>query len=162
IIIETSNEVFMLADARRPLRSKPGRFVVLSFSDTGVGMDKATQEHLFEPFFTTKAAGEGTGLGLATVYGIVTQSNAHIVAECDALEGTRFRIYLPSVDASALEVPRPEKLESAPRGSETVLLVEDEAAVRDLVRDFLRRNGYFVLVAASGDEAVSLAMAHRG
>jgi two-component system, cell cycle sensor histidine kinase and response regulator CckA len=134
-----------------------GRRVALVVSDTGVGMHPSTLAHMFEPFFTTKQPGEGTGLGLATVYGIVTQSGGEIGVESAPGHGTRFTIHLPRVDrpaATTAAAPGPAALMG---GTETILLVEDEPAVRALVRDVLVEWGYRVIAAASGDEALRLA-----
>src|SRR5207253_10344461 len=127
-----------------------GGWVQLAVSDTGVGMDEPTRARIFEPFFTTKEPGKGTGLGLATVQGIVAHSGGRIVVDSEPGRGTTFRIYLPC----AAEAPRPADGAAAPppppRGSETVLVLEDEEPVRVLVQQFLQRQGYRVLVAADG------------
>jgi CheY-like chemotaxis protein len=128
----------------------------MSVSDSGHGMDAVTLARLFEPFFTTKELGHGTGLGLATVHGIVKQSGGHVAVYSELAHGTTFRIYLPRVDESP-EVPRPEPSASAAGGSETILLVEDDAAVRELVGRVLSDRGYRVLAAAGGAEALRLA-----
>jgi signal transduction histidine kinase len=138
-----------------------GGWVVLTVSDTGVGMDEPTRARIFEPFFTTKEPGKGTGLGLATVQGIVAHSGGRIVVDSEPGRGTTFRIYLPC----AAEAPRPADGPAAPpppRGCETVLLLEDEEAVRLLVQQFLQRQGYRVLVAADGERALRLAAEHTG
>jgi PAS domain S-box-containing protein len=141
---------------------RPGRYVVLAVSDSGCGMDEETRAHLFEPFFTTKGPEKGTGLGLATVYGIVQQSGGHIDVESAPGRGTTFRIYLPRSKAS---LP-PEEAEAARAdagsGDETVLLVEDEAAVRSFLARTLRINGYTVLEAGGGAEALRLVEGHAG
>jgi CheY-like chemotaxis protein len=126
-------------------------------------MDAETQGRLFEPFFTTKTAGKGTGLGLATVYGIVKQSGGYVFADSELKKGTIFRVYLPQVD-QPVEVasPRPEKIAAFPSGSATLLVVEDERAFRDLLRDGLQSRGYHVLVASNGVEALQVAEQHDG
>ncbi|HKS36054.1 MAG TPA: ATP-binding protein, partial [Verrucomicrobiae bacterium] len=134
--------------------ARPGRFVCLSISDTGCGMDETTLERIFEPFFTTKPAGKGTGLGLATVYGIVKQHRGWIEVQSQVSNGTTFRIYLPA-SAKAATPSSNHQVEPAARGgSETVLLVEDEPAVLGMAKGILERQGYRVLSAASGDEAL--------
>jgi len=157
IVIRTANTI-MTGD-EWPEINDPARgpYVELSVRDSGMGMDAETQKHLFEPFFTTKEHGRGTGLGLATVYGIVKQSEGFIRAESAPGHGTTFRIYLPAVDAP------PDQAAStlaAPRGRETVLVVEDEPQVRSLMHLMLTRAGYTVLVAKDGAQAVGLAAQH--
>jgi two-component system cell cycle sensor histidine kinase/response regulator CckA len=140
----------------------PGRYVTLTVSDTGTGMDEATQAHLFEPFFTTKGPGKGTGLGLATVYGIVKQSGGHVLFESMLGIGTTFRILLPgvpdAVDDLGAGLGRPRALP----GTETILLVEDEEELRELAREVLEAEGYRVLEAASGSAAMAVAAEHQG
>ena len=140
-----------------------GRWVQLAMADTGAGMDAATRERLFEPFFTTKEQGRGTGLGLATVYGIITQSGGHIQVDSRPGSGTTFRIWLPRVDAPE-RVARPsDQLTDATVGrGETVLLVEDEAAVRSLAGQVLARLNYRVIEARDGETALGLAATHEG
>jgi PAS domain S-box-containing protein len=135
--------------------ARAGRFVSLRIRDTGLGMDAQTKEHLFEPFFTRKAVGKGTGLGLATVDGIVNQSGGFIHVESELGEGAAFTIYLPAVDEAANSIPLPLP-EPAGRGSETILLVEDEEVVRTLVQRMLEEAGYRVLIAANGHDALTL------
>jgi len=140
----------------------PGDYALLAVSDTGCGMDKETQAHLFEPFFTTKEMGKGTGLGLATVYGVVKQNNGFIKVFSEPGKGTTFKIYLPRhLDKT---VPLPEKEPDKPdeRGRETVLLVEDEPTILDMTTEMLERLGYTVLAAGSPGEAVRLAQEHPG
>src|SRR5689334_1460171 len=139
----------------------PGAYVLMAFTDTGVGMDPATQARIFEPFFTTKPRGRGTGLGLATVYGIVRQSDGHVAVESAPGAGTTFRIYLPRVDAP-LAVAAPPQSPAAAAGSGTILLVEDERLVRVLARKVLEQAGYRVLVAEGGAQALELARGHSG
>jgi CheY-like chemotaxis protein len=135
-----------------------GRFVALVVSDTGVGMDAATQERIFEPFFTTKPVGAGTGLGLSTVYGVVEQHGGHIAVDSAPGRGTTFRVCLPSVEEPAPQAVMPLVM---PRtGSETILVAEDDPAVRTLATDMLREHGYTVLAAADGEEALLVAERH--
>jgi CheY-like chemotaxis protein len=131
---------------------------MVAVSDTGLGMTPDVKQHLFEPFFTTKAVGKGTGLGLATVYGIVRQSGGMIAVDSEPGRGTRFRIYFPSADSAGSE-DSTAPLEPATAGTGTVLLVEDEPGVRHLARDVLTRYGYTVIEAADGSEALRLVAA---
>ena len=162
LTLETSYTRIDESFARQHVGLRPGPHVRLVVRDTGVGMDGLIKAHLFEPFFTTKGPGKGTGLGLATVYGIVTQAGGAIRVESEPGQGAVFTIELPRVDAPAdlpgdLAVPG-----AAPYGSETVLLVEDEPAVRGLARDILHQQGYTVLEAADGDEALRVGREHGG
>jgi CheY-like chemotaxis protein len=141
----------------------PGRYAMLAVSDTGIGMNAEMQTHLFEPFFTTKETGKGTGLGLATVLGIVEQSGGAIRCESQLGRGTTFRIFLPAAADAVDQTGRmPEGLRMAPKGSEIVLLVEDEDAVRLLARRILETSGYVVLEARNGREGLALCETHQG
>ncbi|HEX9101987.1 MAG TPA: ATP-binding protein, partial [Polyangia bacterium] len=140
-----------------------GRWVVLSVRDSGSGMDAATRARIFEPFFTTKEAGKGTGLGLSTAYGIVTQSGGQITVDSSTDGGTTFRVFLPRIDAPTTPSGRFALDDSAgPRGTETVLLVEDDGDVREFVRDVLHGHGYDVLAAVDGTQALALIEQHAG
>ena len=139
----------------------PGRYLLISVSDTGHGMDSGTQARIFEPFFTTKRRGEGTGLGLATVYGIVRQSGGHIQVESQVGRGSTFRIYLPCADGQESARTEPAAQDS-PTGHETILLAEDEVWVRKMVAAHLKDLGYQVLLASDGADALELARAHTG
>jgi signal transduction histidine kinase len=141
---------------------QPGSYVMLAVSDTGCGMDAETQAHIFEPFFTTKEQGKGTGLGLSMVYGIVKQNDGYIWCYSEVGHGTTFKIYLPHADEPATSQLPDTTAADLPRGSETVLLVEDEQGVRTLAEFLLRRGGYTVLQAPSGAEALALAGQHMG
>jgi signal transduction histidine kinase/CheY-like chemotaxis protein len=142
--------------------ARPGQYAMLAVSDTGCGMDDATKARIFEPFFTTKGPGKGTGLGLATVYGIVQQSGGCIEVSSELGRGTTFKIYLPQVREPVSAVKSMCGIRMMPRGSEIVLLVEDEDGVRSLARHVLRSCGYAVLEADDGQRAVQLVEDHRG
>jgi two-component system, cell cycle sensor histidine kinase and response regulator CckA len=154
IRIETANAVLTDQDARVYPYVETGPYVVLEVSDTGSGMSAEVRERVFEPFFTTKEQGKGTGLGLSTVYGIVKQSGGYVWVESKVGVGTTFRIHLPRVDEEPSPRPQEARPAGATRGNESVLLVEDELAVRTLVRRVLDRAGYRVIEAASGPEAL--------
>jgi PAS domain S-box-containing protein len=139
----------------------PGAYVRLSVSDTGCGMEESTQARIFEPFFTTKEPGKGTGLGLATVYGIMQQHEGHIRVESQLGQGTTFHLYLPRTDEPCRPATLPAAAAPPPTGSETILLVEDEPIVRRLVQEILRLSGYAVLTALQGDEALRLCEQHQ-
>jgi PAS domain S-box-containing protein len=162
VTIETGNVVFDQTFCAMHAGTMPGEFVLLSVSDNGRGMDQETQERLFEPFFTTKEPGKGTGLGLATVYGIVKQNNGFIYVYSEPGKGTTFRVYLPRYQSAPEEErPRPTP-DEIPRGRETVLLVEDKPVVLDLCTAMLENLGYEVLPAADQKEALRLAREHPG
>ncbi|HYM13074.1 MAG TPA: PAS domain S-box protein [Bryobacterales bacterium] len=148
LTIETTN-----AEVGEAAGIAPGRYVRMTVRDTGGGMSAETQSHLFEPFFTTKEQGKGTGLGLSTVYGIVQQSGGHLEVDSRPGQGSTFDIYLPRVEEATEEERREEPSRPA-RGTETILLVEDEPAVRKLTRELLSRQGYTVMEAAGGEEAL--------
>jgi PAS domain S-box-containing protein len=163
LTLETKNVEVDEAYARAYEGVPTGQYVMLAVADTGVGMDSQTQARIFEPFFTTKEPGKGTGLGLATVYGVVKQMGGAIWVRSEPGQGTSFDLYLPQVDA-AVERPAPEAqtaLAAAPSGTETVLLVEDQDGIRGLVREFLQRKGYEVLQANDGDHALRIAVEHK-
>lgn len=159
---ETANVT--LADETIPpqLELEGGEFVRLTVSDTGIGMSAEVKAHIFEPFFTTKELGRGTGLGLATVYGIVRQNSGFIWVDSEPGQGATFKIYLPRVAEVVTPQPQPEPALALARGSETILLVEDEPHVRELAAEMLSRQGYRVIVAADGTEALGLAAELNG
>jgi PAS domain S-box-containing protein len=163
ITIQTANAKLDHEDVRREYSYiQPGLYVVLSVTDNGEGMDKETQLRIFEPFFTTKEKGKGTGLGLSTVYGIIKQSGGYVLVESEPRQGTTFRIYLPRVE-DALEPAGPVGVSSSHSGgSETVLLVEDEESVRQLVRETLESKGYKVLGADNGEAALQIVAGYSG
>jgi PAS domain S-box-containing protein len=162
LTIETANVEMGDAFARTHIGSRPGPYVMLAVRDTGCGMDAATQARIFEPFFTTKEKGKGTGLGLATVYGIIKQSGGGIWVSSEVGVGTTFTVYLPRVEEALDAVGPSLSPEADLRGSEIILLAEDEAGVRALARAVLRARGYQVLEAPSGEDAVRLSSAHEG
>ena len=162
ITIETGNSTIDQGFCATRLDVSPGEYLLLAVSDDGCGMDKGTLDHIFEPFFTTKGLGEGTGLGLSTVYGVVKQNYGFIEVLSEPGQGTTFRIYLPR-HAGDAELARPaEAKEQTPKGKETVLLVEDDLATLRLTTLMLERQGYSVLVANSPGDAVSLAEENTG
>jgi PAS domain S-box-containing protein len=160
LTIELSNVEFELRHSSQPY-VKPGRYVMLSVSDSGSGIDPSIQAHIFEPFFTTKEPGKGTGLGLSMIYGVVQQNSGYILVDSEPAKGTRFRIFLPRIDEEAT----PEEASMAPSlpmGSETILVVEDEPALRDLTRACLQAKGYNVLMAENSRSALELAREYQG
>jgi two-component system cell cycle sensor histidine kinase/response regulator CckA len=162
LTLETGNAELDEEYARTHPGVRPGPHVLLAVSDTGVGMDEATRAQIFEPFFTTKPPGRGTGLGLATVYGIVRQSNGHIQVHSEPGRGTTFTIYLPRLDRGSQRAGSRPGEYKLPRGTETVLLVEDEEGVRSLATLALQTLGYAVLQAADGSAALEVAQWHGG
>lgn len=161
LTIQTANLSLKQEYVGQQFRLPPGSYVALNVSDTGMGMSPETLAHIFEPFFTTKEKGKGTGLGLATAYGIVKQSGGYIEAESTLGKGATFRTYLPRAEETE-STPQSVTDKDEPRfGSETVLLVEDEAGVRELIRDFLQQSGYTVLEAESGEKGLEICKSHR-
>jgi len=167
LTIRTANAAMDEREARRRGGVRPGEYVLLEVADTGIGMDAHTREHLFEPFFTTKSEGKGTGLGLSTVYGIVNQAGGHIRVESELGRGTTFAVLFPRLPAAmaAAPPPPPSAAGASPRPGrrgETVLLVEDAGRVRAVVREILETEGYRVLEARHGPEALRIAAEHAG
>ena len=162
LTIETSNVELDSSYAATHTSVEPGQYVMLTVTDTGCGMDGATQARIFEPFFTTKGPGKGTGLGLATVYGVVKQSGGYIYVYSEVNRGTTFKIYLPQVTAELDKAGPESSKRGVTRGSETILFVEDEQSVRELVRDYLVGAGYCLLEASDGVQALKVASAHPG
>jgi signal transduction histidine kinase/response regulator RpfG family c-di-GMP phosphodiesterase len=161
-VIETTNILIDESYVHEHIQVAPGQYVLLTISDTGVGMDAKVKQLIFEPFFTTKEAGRGTGLGLSTCYGIVKQNGGYIWVYSEIGHGTTFKIYLPRVDAPVEDFARPSITQAIPQGTETILLVEDEAAVRQIAARTLRAQGYTVIEAANGTEALQITHTHPG
>jgi two-component system cell cycle sensor histidine kinase/response regulator CckA len=164
LTIETANVELDASYSHPPAVLSPGRYVMLAVTDNGCGMDAETQAHVFEPFFTTKEKGKGTGLGLATVYGVVKQSGGYVWVYSEPGRGTSFKIYLPRIEETAVPAGRDGQKETQipERGSETILLVEDEKGVRELAREYLASSGYTVIEAEDGHTALELAAMHVG
>ncbi len=161
LTLETANIYLDQSYAQEHLNVIPGPYIMLAVSDTGLGIEADTLPHIFEPFFTTKANEQGTGLGLATVYGIVTQSNGHIGCYSELQKGTTFRVYLPQINA-AETLTQPEVVVDKPyQGTETILLVEDEVTVRIVTSRTLQQAGYTVLTAADGPQALQISAAYK-
>ncbi len=160
LIIETDNLDVDEITAQMNPDLQPGSYVMMSICDNGTGMDEETKLHLFEPFYTTKARGEGTGLGLSTVYGIVTQSNGHIRVQSEPGRGTTVRIYLPKASRAGEEIKDGPADKKVFYGTETILVVEDEEVVRSLIGRMLRLYGYDVIEAGDGDEALKIIRNH--
>jgi PAS domain S-box-containing protein len=157
LVLQTANFTVAPEAAQQHPELAPGEYVVLTVRDTGLGMTEEVKARLFEPFFTTKEFGKGTGLGLATCYGVIKQNGGHIEVESEIGKGSTFRLYLPQITETAATRPQLDHAGALPHGSETVLLVEDEPTVREVATRMLREQGYNVLVAANGDEALQLA-----
>jgi len=162
LTIETADVELDSTYARDHVTVKPGPYVMLAVSDTGIGMSAETQAHIFEPFYTTKDSGQGTGLGLSTVYGIVKQSGGYIWVYSESGKGSTFKVYLPRVEAPAEKKMEPAKIPAARKGTETILLIEDEEAVRELTSMVLSGNGYVVLAAQNAAEAEHFSAHHAG
>ncbi len=162
LTIEIANVFLDEAYALRHTEVRPGNYVMMAVSDTGLGMDAETQAHIFEPFFTTKELGKGTGLGLATVYGAVKQNGGWIWVYSEPGHGTIFKIYLPQVKQVVSSPDRSGAVGPPFRGTETILLVEDQAAIREVTSEFLKDSGYIILEAADGIEALQVTEQHHG
>jgi two-component system cell cycle sensor histidine kinase/response regulator CckA len=162
LTIETENVDFDEDYVKEHPEAKAGPYVMLAVSDNGIGMDAVTKTRIFEPFFTTKERGKGTGLGLSTVYGIVKQSNGFIWIYSEPRQGTTFKIYFPHAQGEIAPATTKEKLEQELLGSETVLVVEDEVAVRTLAGRILRDRGYIALEATEGMEALQMVQEYSG
>jgi CheY-like chemotaxis protein len=157
LVIEVTRATLTEEDARLQRDVQPGEYVMLAVSDTGMGMTQEVKAHIFEPFFTTKPQGKGTGLGLATCYGIVKQSGGHIRVQSEPGRGATFQVYLPRVEARVDQPPERPKLVDLPTGKETILVAEDEPGVRNLTVDILRDLGYRVIEAGNGEEGIRAA-----
>ena len=162
LLLETGTATLDEAYVVRHPEAHPGQHVMLSVNDTGCGMDAATRERIFEPFFTTKPLGQGTGLGLSTVYGIVKQAGGHICVYSEPGQGTTFKVYLPSVQQAVVATQDVRAAATAPVGTETVLLCEDDPAVRDLTVRLLADAGFTVLAAEDAGQALRVAAAQPG
>jgi len=160
LTLETANVSFSEDTVDRYSELKPGNYVMLAISDTGTGMTERVKARAFEPFFTTKKVGQGTGLGLSTCYGIAKQSGGHISVDSEPGRGTTFKIYLPQVESQAKIPVQPLNSADLPRGTGTILLAEDDPALRDMAATLMRRLGYTVLTAAHGLDALSLIHGH--
>jgi CheY-like chemotaxis protein len=160
--IETANVELDQAYAWQHAGAKPGHYVMLALIDSGTGIDAETLAHIFEPFFTTKEVGKGTGLGLATVYGVVKQSGGYIWVDSKPRQGATFQIFLPRVEEPATTITATTPLGETVGGSETILLVEDAESLRKLTRSFLESHGFRVLVAQNGEEAIQVEARHSG
>jgi two-component system, cell cycle sensor histidine kinase and response regulator CckA len=160
--ISTANTFLSAEHGGRQLSASPGQYIMLAVSDTGVGMSREIQRRMFEPFFTTKGQGKGTGLGLATVYGIIKQSGGDVWIYSEPGKGTTFKVYFPRAgEGPALHLVA-ENTQMSPRGTETILVVEDDPALRALSARVLEANGYTVLLARNGIEALAIASGYAG
>ncbi len=157
IVIETNNVMLDDAYVNAQTDARPGRHVLLSVSDTGEGMTQDVLERIFEPFFTTKSAGQGTGLGLSTVYGIVKQAGGHVAVYSEPGRGTTFKVFLPASDERVVKQHPARAIDQVPRGTETVMLCEDNIMVRRMTKTLLESAGYTVIAAADGEHAIELA-----
>jgi CheY-like chemotaxis protein len=167
VSIRTANVEVDAREAREHDGLRPGSYVLLEVADTGVGMDVETLRHVFEPFFTTKELGKGTGLGLATVYGIVKQSRGYVAVDSSPQRGARFRVLLPRLATSSAAdertvEPAPAAAAASGQGGQTILVVEDQEMLRTMVCELLEGLGHRVLVASDGEEALRVAAAHAG
>jgi CheY-like chemotaxis protein len=162
LIIETANQEFDARYVRQHAGAKLGHYVMLSVTDTGMGMDSETQAHIFEPFFTTKELGKGTGLGLATVYGVVKQSDGYIWVDSAPGKGASFKVFLPqTTEGAAHPADAQNGVENLTR-TETILLAEDSQPLRRLAKSFLEAHGFTVLSACDGADAMRIAESHAG
>jgi two-component system cell cycle sensor histidine kinase/response regulator CckA len=155
ITIETTNVELVASDCPS-VEVKPGSYVMVALRDTGIGMDIETQAHMFEPFFTTKQLGKGTGLGLSTVYGIVTQSKGSIFVDSQPGKGTTFKIYFPRIAAKAEGLVQSSEVDELPKGSETILVVDDDDAVRKVAASLLSSAGYRIIEASNAEKALKI------
>jgi CheY-like chemotaxis protein len=162
LVLTTTVEMVDEESARIHVPMPPGTYVVLTVTDTGHGMPRETQARIFEPFFTTKDVGKGTGLGLSMVYGTLKQIGGYIFVDSEIGRGTTFRLYFPPAIQPPAPPPPPVHRDDHPTGSETLLIVEDETAVRNLVASALRHDGYQLLLASSAEEALRIVDAHSG
>jgi CheY-like chemotaxis protein len=162
LTIETANVVLDDNYVRTHMGVRPGEFTMIAVSDTGHGMDAETRRRIFEPFFTTKEKGKGTGLGLATVYGMIKQTGGDIWVYSEPGQGTTFKLYFPRVREPVSDSPESEAALARRSGGETILVVEDESSVRDLTVRILRQLGYTILTASCGDEALDISRSHAG
>jgi CheY-like chemotaxis protein len=163
LAISTANvQLDEAAVKKKSIGVEPGGYVCLTVTDTGCGMDETTRARIFEPFFTTKEAGKGTGLGLSTVFGIVQQSRGGVVVDSVVDRGTTFRVYFPAVQGESAREAVPDEAPKMRPGKETILLVDDEESIRVPLAEFLRLNGYTVLEARNGKEAMIRGETHEG